>query len=160
MGWGLGRNNGRVPSLIPRLTERVEEVRRNLGAPVSLVGWSLGGYLAREVARERSDLVGQIVTLGAPVVGGPKYTASAPMYRRRGYDLDEIEKQVEERADRPIEVPITALYSVSDGVVAWRACRDEESPRIRHQRVSSSHLGLVRSPWALERVAEALRPWS
>ena len=122
-----------------------------------LVGWSLGGYLAREVARERPDLVERVLTLGAPVVGGPTYTASAPMYARRGFDLAEIGAAVLVREARPIEVPVLAIYSRSDGIVAWRACIDRfDSPRVEHHEVRSSHLGLVRSPAVFRRIAGLL----
>jgi hypothetical protein len=96
------------------------------------------------------------VTLGAPVVGGPKYTASAPMYVRKGHDLDEIERKAAEREAVPIRVPIEAVYSRSDGIVAWRACIDHHSPDVRHHAVVSSHLGLVASPSVFRLVAEVL----
>lgn len=155
-GWGLGRNRGRVPELIPALVERVEVIAAGAGRPLRLIGWSLGGYLVREVARERPDLVDLVVTLGAPVVGGPKYTASAPMYTRRGFDLDRIEQGVAQREVDPIRVPIEAIYSRSDGIVAWRACIDHHSPDVRHHEVVSSHLGLVASPAVFRLVAERL----
>jgi len=155
-GWGLGRNHGNVGKLIPHVIERVAELSTAHGTPIGLVGWSLGGYLAREVARERTDLVDRVVTLGAPVIGGPKYTASARYYRRKGYDVDAIEQHVEERDAKPIETPVVALYSRSDGVVAWRACIDDKSPRVEHHEVFSSHLGLIFSPVVYRRVAALL----
>lgn len=155
-GWGLGRNHGRVVDLIPKLAARTEHLAATCGRPVRLVGWSLGGYLVREVARERPDVVDRVVTLGAPVVGGPKYTASAPMYVRKGYDLDAIEADVDAREAQPITVRVDAVYSRSDGVVAWRACIDHVSPDVRHHEVGSSHLGLVASPDVFRLVAELL----
>jgi len=155
-GWGLGRNHGRVHALIPLVVERTAELAADTGSKVVLVGWSLGGYLAREVARERPDLVRRVITLGAPVVGGPKYTASAPMYRKRGYDLDEIEASVARREVKPLEVPVAAVFSRSDGVVAWQACVDHLNPRVAHHEVLSSHLGLVCSPVVLLLVARLL----
>lgn len=156
-GWGLGRNHGRVPVLIPALVEQVEILAEESDRPVRLIGWSLGGYLVREVARERPELVDRVVTLGAPVVGGPKYTASAPMYLKRGHDLDEIERRAAEREALPIQVPIEAIYSRSDGIVAWRACIDHHSPDVRHHEVFSSHLGLVASPTVFRLAAQLLR---
>jgi pimeloyl-ACP methyl ester carboxylesterase len=156
-GWGLGRNHGRVPVLIPALVEQAEILAEESDRPVRLIGWSLGGYLVREVARERPELVDRVVTLGAPVVGGPKYTASAPMYLKRGHDLDEIERRAAEREAVPIQVPIEAIYSRSDGIVAWRACIDHHSPHARHHEVFSSHLGLVASPVVYRLVADLLK---
>jgi len=155
-GWELGRNHGRVPVLLPKLIQRTADIARETGQAVRLVGWSLGGYLVREVARERPDVVDRVITLGAPVVGGPKYTASAPMYRRKGYDLDSIEDEVCKRDRNPIRVPIDAIYSRSDGIVAWRACIDDVSPQAHHHEVSTSHLGLVASPSVFRIVARLL----
>lgn len=156
-GWGLGRNGGQVPSLIPKLADRTERLAHTAGVPVRLIGWSLGGYLAREAARERPELVERVVTLGAPVVGGPTYTASAPMYLKKGYDLEEIAATVLERERRPITAPVFAVYSRSDGVVAWRACIDTfDNPRVQHHEVASTHLGMVNSPRVFGLVAELL----
>ena len=157
VGWGLGRNHGNVPKLIPAVIQQTERRVADRSVPIRLIGWSLGGYLAREVARERPDLVERVVTLGAPVIGGPAYTASASMYIRRGYDLDEIAATVVEREEKPIQVPVHAVYSRSDGVVAWRACIDRfENLRVEHYEVRSSHLGMVNSPRVFCLVAELL----
>jgi pimeloyl-ACP methyl ester carboxylesterase len=156
-GWGLGRNRGNVPQLIPKFVEQTERMAKDRGAAVCLVGWSLGGYLARETARERPHLADRVITLGAPVVGGPAYTFSAAGYRRQGYDLEEIKAAVVERERRPIQVPVFAIYSRSDGVVSWRACIDRfDNPSVEHYAVSSSHLGLVNSPRVFRLVAELL----
>jgi pimeloyl-ACP methyl ester carboxylesterase len=148
--------------VIPALIRESEDLVNDRGRPVRLVGWSLGGYLAREVARERPELVNRVITLGAPIVGGPAYTASAPGYVRKGYDLSEIAETVLERERRPITVPIFAVYSRTDGVVAWRACIDRfNNPLVEHHEIESSHLGLVNSPRVFGLVAELLaRPFA
>ncbi len=97
VGWGLGRNRGNVPKLIPAMIQQTERLEKDCGHPVRLIGWSLGGYLAREVAREQPGIVERVVTLGAPIVGGPSYTATASRYVRKGYDLKEIREGVLER---------------------------------------------------------------
>lgn len=80
--WRLGVNGGRVPTLIPKVVSRTEALFARYDEPVALVGWSLGGVLAREVARERPEIVKSVVTLGSPVVGGPKYTKAAKFYEQ------------------------------------------------------------------------------
>jgi len=128
------------------VVEGVSELARVEGRGVRLVGWSLGGYLAREAARERPDAVERVITLGSPTVGGPKYTAVAEVYRRSGYDLDAIEAAVEARNRVPLQVPVTAIYSRSDAVVAWEACIDRVNPQVEHVEVHTTHLGLGFAP--------------
>jgi hypothetical protein len=157
VGWGPGRNRGNVPKLIPQVVEQTDRLAQKRRGTVRLVRWSLGGYLAREAARERPELVERVITLGAPIVGGPTYTASAPMYIRQGFDLGEIAATVLERERRPITVPVFAVYSRSDGVVAWRACIDRfDNPRVEHHEVHSSHLGMVNSPRVFRLLAHLL----
>lgn len=146
-GWGLGRNDADVLTLLERLRDRV--VQLAVDGPVRLVGWSLGGYLAREVARDAPDAVCRVVTLGSPVVGGPKYTSVARLFS----GLDEIEALVDARYDRPLTVPVTAIYSRLDGVVSWQACIDERSPNVEHVEVSTTHIGLGFSPQVLRIIA-------
>ena len=183
-GWGLGRNlagldlphsvedlstrwefdrtrplNGEscVPYLVDRFFERVQERHTNSGKRVTLIGWSLGGYIAREAARDMPDVVEQVVTLGSPIVGGPKYTAAAGAFRKRGQDLDRIEELVMSRETRPIRQPITAIYSKSDAIVSHAATIDRYSENVTHVEVDAAHLGLAFNPTVWSRILEALR---
>mgnify|MGYP001812902834 FL=1 len=153
-GWGIGRNNGDVLALLDLL--RAQVVEQASQAPVTIIGWSLGGYLAREVARDCPELVRRVITLGSPVVGGPKYTAVAQAFAAGGDSLDVIEALVEARYQRPLTVPVTAVYSKLDGVVAWRACIDDRSPNVEHVEVTSTHLGLGFAADVLEIIANRL----
>ena len=155
-GWGLGRNHGNVGRLLPAVLETMEAWAEAADEPLRIVGWSLGGYIGREAARERPDLVRQVITLGSPVVGGPKYTASAPAYRKQGYDVDAIEALVEERNNKPLDVPVVAIYSRNDGVVAWEACIDRVNPLTHHVEVRSRHLSMGFSPESLRVLADSL----
>lgn len=155
-GWGIGRNNGDVPALIPQLCELVQRAASRAGRPVRLVGWSLGGYLAREAARECPHAVERVVTLGSPITGGPKYTTVAPWYRLQGQDLDWIEAEVLRREETPLRVPVTAIYSRFDGVVDWRACVDERESVTENVEVTTTHLGMGISPEVFQVVARRL----
>ncbi|MCF4166513.1 alpha/beta hydrolase [Zavarzinia compransoris] len=155
-GWHLGRNSGDVVGAVIRFTERLSFRVAAAGRPYALVGWSLGGYIAREVARNRPDLVERVVTLGTPVRGGPKYTVFAPVYRARGLDLDRIESRIAARETVPLTVPVTALYSRRDGIVGWRACLSPDEPMVRHEEIATSHCGMGFAPEVLARVAAIL----
>jgi alpha-beta hydrolase superfamily lysophospholipase len=155
-GWELGRNLGDVERLVPRVDALVARHAEETGRPVRLVGWSLGGVIAREVARDRPELVERIVTLGSPIRGGPKYTATAATFRRRGVDLDAIEARIAARERKPIEVPVAVIYSRRDGIVSWRACIDETNPFVEHHEVAATHTGLGFQADVLAVVARAL----
>ena len=156
--WRLGVNRGDVPSLIPQVVARTEALHERYEEPISLVGWSLGGVLAREVARERPDIVRGVVTLGSPVIGGPKYTRAAGFYRNvLKQDLDEIEKSVDERNQIPIRVPLAAIYSKRDRVVQWEACIDRFNDHCEHIEVDASHLSLGFDPRVASIVSTRVR---
>ncbi|MFE8072451.1 alpha/beta fold hydrolase [Marinobacteraceae bacterium S3BR75-40.1] len=154
--WGIGRNTGQVTKLLGELIDAIEKEAQSSSAPVYLVGWSLGGFLAREAARELPAYIRHVITLGSPVVGGPRYTVTAPFYRWRGYDLDLIESRMAERYDIPIQVPITAFYTKHDGVVSWEACIDHWSEQVEHIEVDTTHIGMGFSPEVINRVADIL----
>lgn len=154
--WELGLNTGDVRKLRAGLQGVVRKAIAAHDEPVALVGWSLGGYIAREYAREHPAEIRCVVTLGSPVIGGPRYTATAGRYRSRGHDLDEIERAVADRYATPLRVPVTAIYSKRDGIVAWQACIDRWSPRVRNLEVSETHVGLVLAPRVLAMVADGI----
>jgi pimeloyl-ACP methyl ester carboxylesterase len=152
--WGLGQNTGDAKGLRARLQPVVEAAIATAGGPVVLVGWSLGGYISREFAREHPAQVRKVVTLGSPVIGGPRYTATARWYQTQGHDLDVMERAVADRYANPLTVPVAAIYSKRDGVVAWRACIDRWSPDVRHIEVHETHVGLGFAPRVLAIVAD------
>ncbi len=148
--WGLGTNTGSPERDADLLARSVVTWAQDRGAPVSLVGWSLGGVIAREVARRHPEHVRTVITYGTPVVGGPSFTAVA-----RAYDAATRDRAARTSAEldaaSPIRVPLTAIYSRRDGVVSWRACVDRVSPSVDHVEVGSTHLGLGLDPdvWAV-----------
>lgn len=141
-GWLQGSNDGDVLALLESMKELTLKEADRREQKVDLIGWSLGGYIAREVSRELPDQINSVITLGSPVVGGPKYTRVAPVFAAQGMDLDEIEREVDARYDTPLQVPVTAIYSKRDGVVAWEACIDHVSDTVEHVEVNASHIGL------------------
>lgn len=143
-GWGLGRNTGNVAALVQQIEKRVEQVVAREGRKVRIVGQSLGGIIARELARRRPDLVERIVTMGTPVIGGPKYTAMASLYQGMyNTDLDAMESMIAAvNRERRIAVPVTAIYSKNDNVVAWQACIDPVNDHIEHVEVRTTHIGM------------------
>lgn len=152
-GWKLGRNSGDVPDLLPRVLKGIDSLARGTHQQVRLIGWSLGGYLAREAARERPDLVHRVITLGTPVVGGPKYTIVARWFRRH---MAAIEAEIELRNRISLRTPVTAIYSRADAVVAWGACIDQNCSDVEHVEVRTTHVGLGFSPEVYKIIAQRL----
>ncbi len=140
--WDQGFNSGDVETQWEAFSAGIAERFQRTGKTVTLVGWSLGGYIARETARDQPDAVSKVITLGTPVYGGPRYSTVANVYQRRGFDLDDIEQTTIERYQDPIRVPVVALYSRNDGIVNWEACIDHWSPQVEHIEVNASHLGM------------------
>lgn len=156
--WGLGRNSGDVEAYVELAGDRVAEIAVQAGGnPVTLIGWSLGGVVARETARLYEPVVREVITMGTPIVGGPKYTAIGKQFANRaGMDLDEFELKVHERNCLGLKQPVTSIYSRSDGVVGWRASLDSYNKHARNIEVHSSHFGMGKNALVWEQIALTL----
>ncbi|KRF34696.1 esterase/lipase family protein [Nocardioides sp. Soil805] len=150
-GWGFGTNLGDPRRDVERLAARVLDLVDEQGSPASLVGWSLGGVIAREVARRHPDAVRRVVTYGTPVVGGPTHTTIA---RAQGSGAGRVTRRLDAAA--PIRVPLTAVFSKRDGIVSWQACIDRSTPGVEHVEVSSTHIGMGVDPDVWTVVADRL----
>ncbi|HEY8572907.1 alpha/beta fold hydrolase [Phenylobacterium sp.] len=158
--WELGRNLGprSIGANGEKLAERLRTIHEATGQKVSLVGWSLGGVMARELASHFPEQVRQVITLGSPFTGDPRATTVAPVYERvTGEKLSgpAMEQRLRE-ASAPLAVPATSIYSKSDGIVAWRNCIDAGEERSENIEVYGSHCGLGANPAALFAVADRL----
>ena len=153
-GWGFGVNTGEVEEMLDSVTLSVEQRAEQTGARLALIGWSLGGIFAREVARDRPDLVTQVITYGTPIFGGPRFTRGAKVY---GEDkVSQIEVVVNERNLIPIQRPITAFHTEADAIVDWRACIDTISPDVENIKVQSTHIGMGIDPDVWEIIGRRL----
>lgn len=151
---GLGRMTDDVESLFPRIVERCQSIVDQTGRVPAVVGWSIGGVVAREAARERPDLVRRVITFGTPVEGGPSYTALSFLYSEAR--LAEIRRLVDERHQVPIEVALTAMWSRNDGIVLPEACIDVRTPGVENIEITSTHLGMGVDPQVWSIVADRL----
>lgn len=142
--WQLGRNRGDVDGLTSRMRDVVDGLYEERdGDAVTLIGWSLGGVVARETARLEPERVREVITLGSPIIGGPKYTAvGARFAENNALDLDAFEHEVHARNSIGLDQPVTSIYSRYDGVVGWQASVDVYNPQARNIEVASSHFGL------------------
>jgi pimeloyl-ACP methyl ester carboxylesterase len=156
-GWGLGRNFGTrsIGGEAERLIARVAAVAAEAGQPVTLIGVSLGGIMARLVAHRRPDLVREVITISSPYAGHPRSTRVWRAFEwitgERVDDARVADLRAEIVAGLPM--PATAIWSASDGLVNGQACRGGDCAAIE---VVSGHLGVQLQPEVLLAVARVL----
>jgi pimeloyl-ACP methyl ester carboxylesterase len=156
-GWKLGRNVGASEATINAMVERLHELRQRYEQPVSLVGWSLGGIYARELARALPEVVRQVITLGSPfrdldAVNVPRFLRQ----RTRRQTAVQDDAVVRARLRAPLPVPTTAIVSRTDAIASWRSCCADPGPLSETLEVDSSHLGLGHHPVVLLTIADRL----
>jgi len=135
-GWDMGFNLGVRANTVERLESRLEAIRD--GDRVLLVGWSLGGLFARELARSASDRVRAVVTLGSPFSGDPKQNnvwRAYEMIARHKVDDPPIPRITEKPP-----VPHLAIWSRRDGLIAPRAARGLEHERDEEVELDCHHM--------------------
>ena len=163
-GWNRGRNIRPAGADVPAVAAQIRSLRDATGIPVSLVGWSRGGIIAREAARLAPDSARMVITLGSPFAA-PAASNVGAVWRRLTGEAFPAQTQEQMRALAvQLPVPSTSIYSRSDGVVAWQACRQTEGPQSENVEVRGSHIGLGFNPAALwviaDRLAQPLGAWS
>jgi alpha-beta hydrolase superfamily lysophospholipase len=154
VGWGQGINRGARADILERIAADLE--RHGRGRPLILVGWSLGGIFAREVAKRRPELVEKVVTLGSPFSGDPRANRAWRLYELiAGHKVDSPPIDVRP-AEKP-PVPTLALWSRRDGMVAPACARGAEGESDRQVELDCSHMGFGVSSRAFPRIVEEIR---
>ncbi|MEO7503771.1 MAG: alpha/beta fold hydrolase [Sphingomicrobium sp.] len=139
--WDNGFNWGARADSIDRLSARLDQI--DDPRPVLLVGWSLGGMFARELARARPERVRAVITLGSPFSGDPKRTNIWRLYERiAGHKVDD--PPVPRILEKP-PVPTLAIWSRRDGIVPPRLARGLDGERDHEVELDSSHMGFALS---------------
>jgi pimeloyl-ACP methyl ester carboxylesterase len=159
--WGRGFNTGPqgdIEGWLEQLADHVVELAGDDDRRISLVGWSLGGIYAREVAKLRPERVRQVVTIGTPFAGTAEQTHAGWVYRLVNGQRPPLEAALLERLRTAPHVPTTSIYSRSDGIVAWQACvQPGAAAHVDNVEVDGSHCGLGWNPKVLAVLAERLR---
>jgi pimeloyl-ACP methyl ester carboxylesterase len=164
--WGLGRNVGFRPGHASAIEQKIRYLHHETGRRVSLVGWSLGGVFALYGAHQATECVRNVVTLGSPVTVDASGTAVPPLlkalYRLVAHPMGSAAHSMQPRAKRlrdgrPLAVPMSCLYSLSDGVVPPQEATMQGDPTLQENiRVWGSHVGLGFNPLVLQIVADRL----
>lgn len=151
--WGLGFNVGPTPEKFAFLARRVAAMSRRCDAPVALVGWSLGGLFAREIARREPRFVAKVITMGTPFSGDPRNNNAWRAYQVvTGHSVDAPPVECELAVKPP--VPTIALWSPRDGIVHPRSACGWPGERDRAVALRCSHLGFANDHRV---IAEVLR---
>ncbi len=158
--WALGRNFGPRGDIEHRMVERANHLSARHGRKISLVGWSLGGIFARQIARDIPDAIRQVITMGSPFgsagEGGTNKEIAELYEMLSGDTIGHAPEHLRAvHRSRP-PVPCTAIYSKTDGVAVWQVCTEEEGPDTDNIEVFGSHTGLGFNPFVLYAVADRL----
>ena len=152
---GQGLNLGPRSGVLDRCANDIRALADRTGEPVSLIGWSLGGIYAREMAKPLADVTRCVITLGTPFTGHPRATNAWRLYEWfTGTRVGDPALMAQIRCPPP--VPTTSIYSRSDGVVAWRCSVNEPGRMVENIEVPASHVGMGMNPLALYAVADRL----
>jgi pimeloyl-ACP methyl ester carboxylesterase len=157
--WEMGRNFGGVVKLRDALRDRLVQIHEATGRKVSIVGWSLGGIYARDLALSLPDRVRYVVTMGSPFAGDVTATNATRLYEALSGEQVEANDELRQAIAGDLPVPTTSIYSRTDGIVNWRTCLLRSSDTAENIEVLfASHIGMgVNAPvlWALaDRLAQ------
>ena len=161
-GWKLGVNLGPTAAALDGVERLLNEIYARHGRKVSLIGHSLGGVMARELAKKHPDKVRQLILVTSPV-RLPTASPLEPVYKllSRWHSLDANASI--EHLNRPPSVPVTAIFTRNDGIVAWQSCLEIAGPQRESIAVRGSHGTMVRNKiaWRIiaDRLAQAEGSW-
>jgi len=156
-GWGLGRNIGPTATCVNGIRDLLDRVSDSSGRPVTVIGWSLGGIFARDLARRSPESVRQVVTLGSPFrLARNTQSRATKVFDRFSHLHVEHRTLPLESEDVPLLMPATSIYSHFDGIVHWQTCLDTPGERCENIAVMASHLGLGHHPASIWAVADRL----
>ncbi len=154
-GWGLGVNVGPTDRILAGVERRLDELTARHGRKASLIGHSLGGAIAREFAKRRPHQVRQLIVLASPI-HLPTASPLEPVYRALSRWHSAVSQGPHSVLNEPPEVPVTAVYTRSDGIVAWQSCLEAEGPRRENIEVRGPHSTMARNPAAWRIIADRL----
>jgi pimeloyl-ACP methyl ester carboxylesterase len=157
--WGRGVNTGPegdFDAWIAPLAAHVRDLHAEHGRKVSLVGWSLGGIYARELAKRCPEATRQVITLATPFGAMGDANHAGTIFKMLGGDTSQLTPELQARLREGPPVPTTSIFSKSDGLVSWRGCLQQAGPAAENVHVQASHLGMPTHGGVMRVVADRL----
>ena len=155
--WQMGRNLGGLSRVRAALRERLAAIHASTGRKVSVVGWSLGGVYARDLALHAPEMVRYVMTLGSPFANDVRATNATKLYEMLSGETVGDDPEFLEAIAGELPMPATSIFSRADGVVNWRTCLLRPSAKAENIEVYlASHVGLGVNPAVLWAVADRL----
>ena len=165
--WNMGRNLKFDEEREAQMLDRLQEIYERHGEKVSIVGWSLGGVFAREIAKAAPEMVRFVISLGSPISANRNYSNARKIYDRINGEPEVTQAERMAQLHVPPPVPTTSIFTKTDGVVAWQGSIQEathENPYTENVEVPASHFGLGVNPLVIyliaDRLAQAEDEWS
>jgi pimeloyl-ACP methyl ester carboxylesterase len=155
-GWRQGRNLGLRHGVQQAIVDLVHELSDAHRRKISLVGWSLGGLYARQLAKMMPDRVRSVITLGSPFAGHPRATNAWRVYEMASGRRAEEDHRFGGSLSQTPPVPTSAIFSRTDGICAWQGCMEKTSATSESIEVESSHCGMGHHPAVVYAVADRL----
>jgi hypothetical protein len=153
--WTCGFNIGPMPHIVGAVSQQVRELAEATGRPVTLVGISLGGTTAREVAKSCTAPIARVITVVSPI-HLPVVTPLAPLAEAASHLWDMQALAALDAIAQPPPVPLTAIISRDDGIIDWRAAVPEPAEGVEVVEVSGAHMSICTNPQVQRLIAERL----
>jgi pimeloyl-ACP methyl ester carboxylesterase len=160
MDWGRGFNTGPHGAVDVWMAELADHTLRLLDGhdgKVTLIGWSLGGFYARELGKLLAPRVRQVITIGTPFNADADHSRVGWLLRLLNGSAPALDPALGQRLRTPPPVPTTSIYSRTDGIVAWQTCCHARAlPQVQDVEIKGSHIGMGWNPAVLDVVADRL----
>ena len=160
LGWGRGYNTGPHGDFelwLSDLAAHLDTLLAPFAQTATLIGWSLGGLYARELAKLKPHLVRQVITFGTPFNAQADHTNVGWVFRLLSGTELQFDPALSARLRTPPPLPTTSIYSRADGIVAWQTCLHEEAaPEVEDVEIGGSHTGMGWNRAVLAVVADRL----
>jgi pimeloyl-ACP methyl ester carboxylesterase len=156
-GWGMGRNlvyNSERENALNELLHRAYSRQKR---PVSLIGWSLGGLFAREMAKNHPDMVRLVISLGSPFTGDLHKTNARKLFAQINGEPERTRPEVIDQLHVVPPVPFTSVFTKTDGIVPWKmSVQRGDQGQFENIQIPASHLGIGVNPLAIQVIADRL----